>query len=52
VKRLWPGQPIRIGAQRYLEAFYGSLGFVPKSERKKPRRKAKPPALPVTENAA
>jgi len=25
---------------------------VPKSERKKPRRKAKPPALPVTENAA
>lgn len=31
---------------------YRSLGFVPKSERKKPRRKAKPPALPVTENAA
>jgi ElaA protein len=28
VKRLFPGQPIRIGAQRYLEAFYGSLGFV------------------------
>lgn len=24
----WPG-PIRIGAQRYLEKFYGSLGFVP-----------------------
>ncbi len=32
VKRLWPGQPIRIGAQRYLEAFYGSLGFVPTGE--------------------
>ncbi len=29
VQRLWPGQPIRIGAQRYLEAFYGSLGFRP-----------------------
>ncbi len=28
VGRLWPGQPIRIGAQRYLERFYGSLGFV------------------------
>jgi ElaA protein len=28
---LWPG-PIRIGAQRYLEAFYGSFGFVPASE--------------------
>jgi ElaA protein len=27
VQRLWPGQPIRLGAQRYLEAFYGSLGF-------------------------
>ena len=25
---LWPGQPIRIGAQRHLERFYGSLGFV------------------------
>jgi ElaA protein len=29
VKRLYPGQPIRLGAQRYLEKFYGSLGFVP-----------------------
>ncbi len=24
---LWPGQPIRIGAQQYLETFYGSFGF-------------------------
>ncbi|WP_293371218.1 GNAT family N-acetyltransferase [Nevskia sp.] len=23
-----PGSPIKIGAQRYLEPFYGSLGFV------------------------
>jgi ElaA protein len=29
---LWPGQPIRIGAQRYLEKFYGDFGFVPCSE--------------------
>jgi ElaA protein len=28
-RRLYPGQDIRIGAQRYLERFYGSLGFVP-----------------------
>lgn len=27
-RRLYPGQPIRIGAQRYLERFYGALGFV------------------------
>lgn len=26
------GGPIRIGAQRYLERFYGSLGFVPAGE--------------------
>jgi ElaA protein len=26
-KRLFPGQDIRIGAQRYLEKFYASLGF-------------------------
>lgn len=32
VRRLWPGQPVRIGAQRYLERFYGSLGFVPVGE--------------------
>lgn len=28
VRVLWPGLPIRIGAQRYLERFYGELGFV------------------------
>ena len=28
---LWPG-PIRIGAQRYLERFYGEFGFVVASE--------------------
>lgn len=28
VMRLWPGQPIRIGAQCYLQRFYESLGFV------------------------
>lgn len=27
VKRLYPGQNIRVGAQRYLERFYSSLGF-------------------------
>lgn len=32
VRRLFPGQPIRVGAQRYLEKFYGSLGFVPAGE--------------------
>jgi ElaA protein len=26
--RRWPGHAIRIGAQRYLERFYASLGFV------------------------
>ncbi len=29
VRRLFPGQPTRIGAQVYLERFYRSLGFVP-----------------------
>lgn len=29
---LWPGTPIRIGAQRYLERFYGDFGFVQASE--------------------
>jgi len=24
----WPGEPIKIGAQAHLEAFYASLGFV------------------------
>jgi ElaA protein len=29
---LWPGQAIRIGAQRYLERFYGDFGFVKSSD--------------------
>ncbi len=29
---LWPGAPIRIGAQQRLEAFYASLGFVTDSD--------------------
>ena len=29
---LWPGQAIRIGAQRYLETFYGEFGFAQVSE--------------------
>jgi len=29
---LWPGRDIRIGAQRYLERFYGDFGFVTASE--------------------
>jgi ElaA protein len=28
----FPGQPIRIGAQAYLERFYGSFGFVKASD--------------------
>ena len=32
VQRLFPGQPIRLGAQRYLERFYGSFGFRPVGE--------------------
>ena len=32
VQRLYPGQHIRIGAQRYLEKFYGSFGFQPVGE--------------------
>lgn len=31
-KRLYPGQDIRLGAQRYLERFYRSLGFEPVGE--------------------
>ncbi len=27
-QELWPGQTIRIGAQHYLERFYGNFGFV------------------------
>jgi len=29
---LWPGYAIRIGAQRYLERFYGEYGFAAASE--------------------
>jgi ElaA protein len=29
---LWPGTVVRIGAQRYLEKFYGGFGFVKDSE--------------------
>lgn len=29
---LWPGRPIRIGAQYHLERFYASLGFATDSE--------------------
>lgn len=32
VQRLYPGQRIRLGAQRYLEKFYASFGFVPVGE--------------------
>lgn len=31
-ERLWPGQSIRVSAQRHLEKFYASLGFVTDSE--------------------
>jgi ElaA protein len=30
--KLWPGHSIRIGAQQYLEQFYGSYGFARTSE--------------------
>jgi ElaA protein len=29
---LWPGSPVRLGGQRYLERFYQSLGFATVSE--------------------
>ena len=29
---LWPGAPLRIGAQLYLKAFYESFGFAQSSE--------------------
>jgi len=32
VKRLYPGQGIRLGAQTYLERFYTELGFEPVGE--------------------
>lgn len=28
-ERLWPGQPVALGAQAYLLNFYASLGFAP-----------------------
>lgn len=31
-EKLWPGQPIRIGAQAHLERFYGEFGFARASE--------------------
>ena len=31
-EKLWPGRALRIGAQRYLERFYGSFGFATASE--------------------
>lgn len=31
-RELWPGSPIRIGAQQRLERFYQSLGFVTDSQ--------------------
>jgi ElaA protein len=30
--KLWPGQPIRIGAQRHLERFYADFGFTTASD--------------------
>jgi ElaA protein len=32
MQRLFPNEPIKIGAQSYLLGFYGSLGFVSTSE--------------------
>ena len=32
VARMWPGMPIRIGAQAYLQKFYEGCGFVVVSE--------------------
>jgi ElaA protein len=32
INALWPGRGIRIGAQRYLERFYGDFGFLRSSE--------------------
>jgi len=31
-ERLWPGQPLRIGAQAHLERFYNEFGFTKSSE--------------------
>ena len=32
LEKLWPGVPIRIGAQRHLERFYQDFGFATASE--------------------
>jgi ElaA protein len=32
LENLWPGRHIKIGAQQYLERFYGSYGFKRSSE--------------------
>jgi ElaA protein len=32
LRELYPNTPLRIAAQRYLENFYGSFGFVPVGE--------------------
>ncbi|MDE2428643.1 MAG: GNAT family N-acetyltransferase [Burkholderiales bacterium] len=32
LRAIYPGQPVRIGAQAYLEKFYGSFGFVTVSD--------------------
>ncbi|MFZ3321844.1 MAG: GNAT family N-acetyltransferase [Usitatibacter sp.] len=31
-EKLWPGQQLKIGAQQYLEGFYGDFGFARSSE--------------------
>ncbi|WP_431263208.1 GNAT family N-acetyltransferase [Roseateles chitinivorans] len=31
-EKLWPGQPIELGAQAHLREFYGSFGFLPISD--------------------
>ncbi|HEX4872822.1 MAG TPA: GNAT family N-acetyltransferase [Nevskiaceae bacterium] len=32
LRERFPGQPVRIGGQRYMEAFYASMGFVTTGE--------------------
>lgn len=31
-QKLWPGQPVELGAQAHLREFYGSFGFTPISD--------------------
>ena len=31
-RELWPGQPLRIGAQAHLERFYNEFGFTKSSD--------------------